>query len=387
MQGQVSRDTILHYYSEDEFRGEIAPKGYSSSNESVAAVEYKRLPVNEWESESFIYVVPKAVGTTTVTVTSTEGDVVTLDYVVEDVSDEVLDYRDPVAVRAIALQHTYPAQLELKNSAGATASFSAPDAETYIKLYYLDLMAMTVEGKDAERVALLVSDAVDASEVLCSCDLHLEDSEGSLAEMPDGASATVTLPLPKGASSDGLRVYHVAEDGTVTDMKATVDASKGTVSFVITHFSTFALVELSEQPVTMLRLYNQYTGEHLYTADGGEKDLLVGLGWTYEGEAWTAPATGEPVYRLFNPFADDHHFTMKAEERDALVELGWKDEGVAWRSADAEDEGAQPLYRLFNPFETTATHLYTANKGEYDKLGTIGWQQEGVAWYGIASER
>ncbi|MDM8271354.1 hypothetical protein [Thermophilibacter provencensis] len=135
----------------------------------------------------------------------------------------------------------------------------------------------------------------------------------------------------------------------------------------------------------MYRLYNQWTREHLYTADESERDFLLSLGWSDEGEAWTAPAEGAPVYRLFNPYADDHHYTMSEGEVDALVALGWQAEGIAWRSAEKTDEGALPLYRLFNPYEKTATHHYTASVEERDALVKIGWQAEGIAWYGVSA--
>ncbi|MDM8270833.1 hypothetical protein [Thermophilibacter provencensis] len=80
----------------------------------------------------------------------------------------------------------------------------------------------------------------------------------------------------------------ITENGTVTDMKATVDAGTRTVSFVTTHFSTFALVSESAQPVAPLRLFNPYelTVTHLCTADEEEYESLAEIGWRQEGIAW-----------------------------------------------------------------------------------------------------
>ena len=76
-------------------------------------------------------------------------------------------------------------------------------------------------------------------------DIHLEDMLGDVFEIPEGDSVTVTLPIPEGLSAEGLHVFHVADDGTVTDMNATVDAETGTVSFTTTHFSTFVLANVA----------------------------------------------------------------------------------------------------------------------------------------------
>ena len=137
------------------------------------------------------------------------------------------------------------------------------------------------------------------------------------------------------------------------------------------------------QTAAMHRLYNQWTGEHFYTASAVEKDSLVAVGWTYEGVGWTAPAFGELVYRLYNPWVagGDHHYTTSVEERDALVAVGWRSEGVGWCSAG---EGGVPLYRQYNPYATTGTHNYTASESENDALVAVGWLAEGVAWYGVS---
>ena len=172
-------------------------------------------------------------------------------------------------------------------------------------------------------------------------------------------------------------------DQTVTDPVAlepgtyivSVDAPAGTEY-------TFAVRDAAASARTMYRLYNEWSGEHLYTADASERDGLVKLGWTYEGEGWTAPASGEAVYRLYNPYAPmgDHHYTMSKTEYDTLVRAGWRGEGVAWYSAP---KTGTPLYRLFNRFAESCTHHYTTSAEERDSLVKIGWTDEGIAWYGL----
>lgn len=131
----------------------------------------------------------------------------------------------------------------------------------------------------------------------------------------------------------------------------------------------------------MLRLYNPYSGEHLYTADPGERDNLVRLGWRYEGVGWNAPVSGSEVYRLYNPYSSDHHYTMSRGEYDSLVTHGWIGEGVCWHSAPKST--GVPVYRQFNPYAWVGTHNYTTNAAERDNLISLGWEDEGVAWYGV----
>lgn len=157
------------------------------------------------------------------------------------------------------------------------------------------------------------------------------------------------------------------------------------VAFVVSLVSSTTPQAHAETPysVTMHRMYNPYSGEHLYTKDTNERDTLSASGWQYEGKAWTAPSTSfVPVYRLYNPYSGDHHFTKDINEYNALGEIGWNKEGVGWYS----DEGEEiPLYRLFNPQATIGTHHYTTDKNEYETLPAHGWKQEDIAWYGVST--
>ncbi|MBQ6258132.1 MAG: hypothetical protein IJJ79_00455, partial [Lachnospiraceae bacterium] len=85
--------------------------------------------------------------------------------------------------------------------------------------------------------------------------------------------------------------------------------------------------------------------------------------------------------RLYNPNAGDHHYTMNKGERDILIELGWNDGGIGWYSSESE---TVPLYRLYNPNALQAgAHHHTINMGERDILVELGWVPEGVSWYGM----
>ena len=133
--------------------------------------------------------------------------------------------------------------------------------------------------------------------------------------------------------------------------------------------------------VSMYRLYNPYSGEHLYTESASERDNLVRLGWNYEGLGWNAPTSGSEVYRLYNPYSSDHHYTMSRDEYDSLVSIGWVGENVCWHSAPKST--GVPIYRQFNPYAWIGTHNYTTSASERDHLVSLGWVDEGVAWYGV----
>lgn len=131
--------------------------------------------------------------------------------------------------------------------------------------------------------------------------------------------------------------------------------------------------------VPVLRLYNPYDGDHLFTTDGSERDALVPLGWRDEGVAWESPASGDAVYRLYNPWSGEHLYTADAAELSRLTAYGWSYEGVAIRSAVS----GTAVYRLYNPWLTVGTHLYTRDAAERDLLVSLGWRCEGAALRGL----
>lgn len=130
----------------------------------------------------------------------------------------------------------------------------------------------------------------------------------------------------------------------------------------------------------LYRLYNQTTGEHLFTPKEAEKNNLVALGWKLEGAAGLIPATdGDAVYRLYNPWTGEHHYTTDTNEVKNLVKIGWKDEGVCFYSSRSAKR--TPVYSLYNPNRKEFYHHYTAKLDEIEKNVRDGWKKEGVKWY------
>lgn len=137
---------------------------------------------------------------------------------------------------------------------------------------------------------------------------------------------------------------------------------------------------VSGEAAVMHRLYNPNSGEHFYTAHDTEKQQLVTVGWKDEGQGWTAPETGDPVYRLYNPNAGDHHYTLNTAEKNQLLQIGWKDEGIGWYS---DSQKGVPLFRSYNPNAKAGSHNYTVSRGEQESLLKVGWKDEAVGWYGV----
>ena len=162
----------------------------------------------------------------------------------------------------------------------------------------------------------------------------------------------------------GYRYWQCTSSGKVSGVPENVD-----IDFL-----------LRRDSVTVHRLYNPYSGEHLYTLDSDEKDNLTAVGWRYEGTGWYAPTSGDSVLRLYNPYNGEHLYIVDESEYESLQEIGWKGEGLAWHTS--VPTSGEPLFRKFNPYETVGTHNYTLSASERDSLVPLGWRDEGVAWYG-----
>lgn len=141
-----------------------------------------------------------------------------------------------------------------------------------------------------------------------------------------------------------------------------------------------------EQMKTVYRVYNSWTGEHLFTESEDEYQMLVQAGWNGEGKAWDAPASGTtPVYRLYNRWltAGTHLYTTSWDEYEELYAMGWYQEGIAFYSVPEDTQGSMPILRLYNPYN--GDHHFTANQEERNQLVSLGWIYEGTAFYGIGT--
>lgn len=150
-----------------------------------------------------------------------------------------------------------------------------------------------------------------------------------------------------------------------------------------------------EDLATVVRMYNKWTGEHLFTTNALEVADLEARGWANEGTYWKAPAADKeankdlmPVYRLYNPYTSDHLYTTDLVEYTNLMAAGWNGEEIKFYSAatpeldnkavvDTPDPEAEGIYRQFNPNVTVGTHNY-GGLAENKKLLDLGWKADGV---------
>jgi hypothetical protein len=131
---------------------------------------------------------------------------------------------------------------------------------------------------------------------------------------------------------------------------------------------------------TTLRIFNPWSGEHLYSADQNEVKTRTREGWQFENIAWTTPLNGNKINRVYNSRSGEHLFTPYDSEVTKLCGDGWYHEGTAFYGAGSPT--AHPIYRVFNP--GSGEHVYTIDKNEVNVLsGQRGWRNEGVQWYAL----
>ena len=128
----------------------------------------------------------------------------------------------------------------------------------------------------------------------------------------------------------------------------------------------------------VFRLYNPFTGDHIWTTSTNERDGLKKMGWDSEGTAWQN-LYPMPVYRIFNPFTGEHLFTTSLNECNTLRDNGWQYEGVV--DLGAREPNDCPVYRLYDG----TFHMFTTSDNERNALIANGWTDEGIAWYQLAA--
>ena len=148
------------------------------------------------------------------------------------------------------------------------------------------------------------------------------------------------------------------------------------------HASNVVHVNLKGETVAM-RLYNPYTGEHLFSENGNEVQNLSANGWNFEQFAWKGEGDAH-VYRFYSPWGrgGDHHYTIDKAEVEKCIQSGWSlDEGATLTVSSTQKEGYLPVYRLYNPYEQDHYHHFTTDRNEANARIADGWRDEGVAWY------
>lgn len=151
-------------------------------------------------------------------------------------------------------------------------------------------------------------------------------------------------------------------------------------ALVVTAAPAPALAATSKA-VPVYRIYNENSGEHVFTTSQTETNDDVKAGWRLEGIAWYAPTKNVsgavPLYRVYNPNANggDHHYTTSWKEYRSLVNAGWNDEHTAFYVNG--DISTVPVYRIYNPTPNVAgSHHFTTSWNEVVDDVNAGWRNE-----------
>lgn len=210
-----------------------------------------------------------------------------------------------------------------------------------------------------------------------------------ISEIFPGRSQTVVersdLANPNRAYARGIN-YRLVENGFITN-SGDVDTFNSRINDIADmYLSAFGIrpgksevmpVEPHKASIdavdnALYRLYNPNNGDHLFTPDHNEAEVIAGMGWAYEGVAGLT-GDGDEVTRLYNPGNGLHMLTASHSEHDSLVKAGWLCEGEAFRAGTKHD-----MYRLYNP--NNGAHHFTTAASERDGLRSAGWTYEGVAF-------
>ena len=88
----------------------------------------------------------------------------------------------------------------------------------------------------------VVVDSSWGKAILLDISLHSEGQEIESLSIP----VTVTMPVPKGIAAKDLKILHFSDDTNYELIVPAIDEVNGTVTFTVTHFSTFASVGTEE---------------------------------------------------------------------------------------------------------------------------------------------
>lgn len=227
------------------------------------------------------------------------------------------------------------------------------------------------------------------------------ESVGSTTDVQDTTSsdqsgpAPSTSDIPVSSSSAAAGLSHVAAAPAADTTSADVSTTNVPSTDTPTVDNTSVADVSSKKDVTSVardsgsttqashsnvyRMYNAWTGEHLYTGSLSEAKSALSEGWRWEGVAWVAPSAGVPVYRLYNAWSGDHLYTTSKAEYSRLARVGWKGEGVQLYGAPAGSGAA--ISRLYNRYVQTGSHLLTADANERRSCIRAGWSDDGNSWY------
>ena len=222
-----------------------------------------------------------------------------------------------------------------------------------------------------------------------------------------GKTDVITKAFKKAAEgtvNSGLLANPDFRDGTVfasKEIKTTVEGVNADVTFLgeISAEATktdangkktweinLADTATNDKAVVAYRLYDGNRGEHIYTYNATERDMLVKAGWKEEPSdikvLHVDAKTGVTVYRVYNPNNGGAHvYTTNPEEVKMLLAAGWEEGVAVFKTPAAGTANTLPVYRVYNTGSKNGEHQFTTSAAEKDNLVNHGWKLEGTPWY------
>ena len=232
------------------------------------------------------------------------------------------------------------------------------------------------KGSDVESVGSTTAGQDTTSSDQSDPASSTSDIPVSSSSAAAGSSHVAAAPAADATSVDVSTANAPATDTPTVDNTSVADvSSKKDVTSVARDSGSTTQASHSN----VYRMYNAWTGEHLYTGSLSEAKSALSEGWRWEGVAWVAPSAGVPVYRLYNAWSGDHLYTTSKVEYSRLARVGWKGEGVQLYGAPAGSGAA--ISRLYNRYVQTGSHLLTADTNERRSCIRAGWSDDGNSWY------
>ena len=179
----------------------------------------------------------------------------------------------------------------------------------------------------------------------------------------------------KGVNADVTMLGEISAEATAT-------AADGSKTWEI----NLADTATNDKAVVAYRLYDGNRGEHIYTYNAKERDMLVAAGWKEEtSDIKVLPVdakTGVTVYRVYNPNNGGAHvFTTNPAEVKMLLDAGWEEGVAVFKTPAAGTANTLPVYRVYNTGSKNGEHQFTTSAAERDNLVNHGWKLEGTPWY------
>ena len=232
------------------------------------------------------------------------------------------------------------------------------------------------KGSDVESVGSTTAGQDTTSSGQSDSAPSTSDTPVSSSSAAAGSSHIAAAAVADTSSADVSTTNAPATDTSTVDNTSVADvSSKKDVTSVARDSGSTTQASHSN----VYRMYNAWTGEHLYTGSLSEAKSALSEGWRWEGVAWVAPSAGVPVYRLYNAWSGDHLYTTSKVEYSRLARVGWKGEGVQLYGAPAGSGAA--ISRLYNRYVQTGSHLLTADANERRSCIRAGWSDDGNSWY------